>query len=448
MDDIVFQNLRSRARPRARFGLVAPMLAMALVVGGISVAIYPVLPLKYSATAEVLLHPTNQEGGTSWDQSIRDAFDDSAIQTKIDILRSDALQANVVEEHNLLADPEFNRALKPSWLRRMVNSQPWLTPWIPAQRGDLAQVRAKLASHLIVKRGKSYFMTIGYSSIDPLKATLLANTLAKRFYVDQIKRKAKSQDDLLKSMRDRITTLETIYHQNEQLEQDFVESSGLVHRADKESMERQLATLSTSYAEARRRSVEATSRADMLLASQRSGGIDSTADALASPLLQRLRQRLVELSTGSGSGVGPTAGASQTVLSFLHQAVDAETQHLVKAAQNEALVAQENEAGIRADLSRLDVKLVLWQANERHRIDLHRAVTVSLDDLHEANQRYERQAGRGDVLQSDMEIVSWAELPDRPSFPDPLLYVAGTVILMICLCGLVVLPRMRSARAR
>ena len=130
------------------------MLAMALVVGGISVATYPVLPRKYSATAEVLLHPTNQEGGTSWDQSICDVFDDSAIQTKIDILRSDALQANVVEEHNLLADPEFNRALKPSWLRRMVNSQPWLTPWIPPQRGDLAQVRAKLASHLIVKRGK------------------------------------------------------------------------------------------------------------------------------------------------------------------------------------------------------------------------------------------------------------------------------------------------------
>ena len=182
-------------------------------------------------------------------------------------------------------------------------------------------------------------------------------------------------------------------------------------------MERQLATLSTSYAEARRRSVEATSRADMLLASQRSGGIDSTADALASPLLQHLRQRLVELSTGSGSGVGPTAGASQTVLSFLHQAVDAETQHLVKAAQNEALVAQENEAGIRADLSRLDVKLVLWQANERHRIDLHRAVTVSLDDLHEANQRYERQAGRGDVLQSDMEIVSWAEVARSALIP-------------------------------
>jgi uncharacterized protein involved in exopolysaccharide biosynthesis len=67
MDDIVFQNLRSRARPRARFRLVAPMLAMALVVGGISVAIYPVLPQKYSATAELLLHPTNQEGGTSWD---------------------------------------------------------------------------------------------------------------------------------------------------------------------------------------------------------------------------------------------------------------------------------------------------------------------------------------------------------------------------------------------
>ena len=151
-----------------------------------------VLPRKYSATAEVLLHPTNQEGGTSWDQSIRDAFDDSAIQTKIDILRSDALQANVVEEHNLHADPEFNRALKPSWLRRTVDSQPWLTPWIPPQRGDSPRCGRISASHLIVKRGKSYFMTIGYSSVDPLKATLLANTLAKRF----LRRSGKTQSQV------------------------------------------------------------------------------------------------------------------------------------------------------------------------------------------------------------------------------------------------------------
>jgi polysaccharide biosynthesis transport protein len=453
MDDIVFQGLRqSRVQPIARRGrsrirLVAQVSVVALLIASISAATYPFLPRKYSATAEVLLHPTNQEGGTSWDQSIRDAFDDSAIQTKIDILRSEALQANVVDEHNLTADPEFNPALKPSWLRRTVDGLPWLAPWIPPQRSDIVHVRANLTKHLIVKRGKSYFMTVGYESADPTKAELLANTLAKRFYVDQVKRKAKSQNDLLAAMKERIDKGEAAYHTNEQIEQDFIVSSGLIHRADKESMDRQLASLSTSYAEAQRRSLEATSRAEMLT-SQRAGDIDSTLDALSSPLLQHLRQRMVEVSSGVGSGnsTGPS-GASQTVLGFLHQGIEAETQHLVKAAQNEATVAQQNEAALHADLARLDARLMVWQANERHRIDLHRAVTDSLDDLHEERRRFEAQSGRGEVLQSDVEIVSFAEVPDRPSFPDPLLYMAGTFAVIGLFSGLIFLPSMRVVRA-
>jgi uncharacterized protein involved in exopolysaccharide biosynthesis len=240
---------------------------------------------------------------------------------------------------------------------------------------------------------------------------------------------------------------EAAYHINEQIEQDFIVSSGLIHRADKESMDRQLASLSTSYAEAQRRSLEATSRAEMLT-SQRAGDIDSTLDALSSPLLQHLRQRMVEVSSGVGSGnsTGPS-GASQTVLGFLHQGIEAETQHLVKAAQNEATVAQQNEAALHADLARLDARLMVWQANERHRIDLHRAVTDSLDDLHEERRRFEAQSGRGEVLQSDVEIVSFAEVPDRPSFPDPLLYMAGTFAVIGLFSGLIFLPSMRVVRA-
>ena len=71
-----------------------------------------------------------------------------------------------------------------------------------------------------------------------------------------------------------------------------------------------------------------------------------------------------------------------------------------------------------------------WEDNERHRVDLHRAVLTSLDALHAANGRYAQQAGRGDVLQADVEIISFAELPDRPSFPNPLLYIAGTNALI------------------
>jgi succinoglycan biosynthesis transport protein ExoP len=389
----------------------------------------------------VLLRPTNQEGATTWDQSVQDALDDNAIQTKIDILRSDVLQLSVIDRLNLTADPEFNSALRPSRLHEIA-ALPWLAPWMPTERDDRTRAKATLLKHLVIKRGKSYLMTIGYDSANPGKAVAMANALATEFRADQVKRKIQSQEILLASLSDRIKSLEAQYHVNEQAEQDFIESSGLVHRGERMALDRQLASLSTIYAEARNRTIEANSHAEMLT-KQRAKGLENTNEALSSPLLQRLRERLVELGSGSVVGMLPLGGSQSNVVSALRQAIEAETLHLVVAAQNSALVAQQNEASLRSEIIQLDLRLMGWEANERHRVDLHRAVLTSLDALHAANERYAQQAGRGDVLQADVEIISFAEVPDRPSFPNPLLYIAGTIALIGLLCGLMLLPRMR-----
>jgi uncharacterized protein involved in exopolysaccharide biosynthesis len=185
----------------------------------------------------------------------------------------------------------------------------------------------------------------------------------------------------------------------------------------------------------------------MLVASQRSGSLESTKEALSSPLLQQLRQRFVELSTGA-AGTGVPVGASGAVVTFLRQGIEAEAQHLVKAAQNDASVAQQTEAILRAEIGRIDARLMRIEEDERKRNDLHRAVQTDLDAINAANQRYMQEAGRGDVLQPDIEIVSLATTPDRPSFPIPLYYAAGTLALIILLNGLMLLPTVMRGPAR
>jgi uncharacterized protein involved in exopolysaccharide biosynthesis len=442
------RHLKALRREGRRSTIAWQLAAVSTIALVASVALYPLLPRTYTASASVLLRPTNQEGATTWDQSVRDALDDNAIQTKIDIFRSEGLQLGVIHAHDLLADPEFNRSLHPSWLHQQAAQFPWLEQFLPTKRSNILQVEYRLGKNLVVKRErKSYLIQVGYESDDPAKAAALTNTLVNGFLADQINRKLASHQALLTALAERIRSLEIGYHTDEQVEHDFVVSSGLSHRGENESARKQLETLSTAVAEAKRHTAEAANRAEMLAANQRTGGLESTKDALSSPLLQQLRQRFVELSTGT-AGPGVPVGATGAVISFLRQGIEAEAQHLVKAAQNEASVAQLTEVILRGEVLRLDARLVQVEENERKRADLHRAVQIDLDAISAANQRYMQEAGRGDVLQADVEIVSLATPPDRPSFPIPLFYGAGTMAIVALLCGMILLPTMMRATAR
>ena len=90
------------------------LLAASSVVLVSSATAYPFLPKTYLALANIQIRPTSREGASTWDQSITEALDDNAIQTKVDILRSEPMQQKIIKEHNLIADPEFNPLLRPS----------------------------------------------------------------------------------------------------------------------------------------------------------------------------------------------------------------------------------------------------------------------------------------------------------------------------------------------
>jgi uncharacterized protein involved in exopolysaccharide biosynthesis len=156
-------------------------------------------------------------------------------------------------------------------------------------------------------------------------------------------------------------------------------------------------------------------------------------------LLQHLKERYVELRSGAGTTNGPT-GATNVTIEQLREGIAAETQHFVAAAQNDADIVQKLEASMRAELTRISTALVDWQNKERNRDELHRPVQTDLNAIAAANERYIQEAVRGDALQADIEIMASAAAPDRPAFPNLLLYSVGTVALLVLLDGLVLLP--------
>ncbi len=222
---------RARRPNRIAWKLVATSAIVLLTSG----AVYPFLPRSYIATSDVLLRPTDQEGKTTWDQSVRDALDDNAIQTKIDVLRSAPLQSSVIDKFELLKDAEFNPAMHPGLIRRMAATSPWLAIWLPMRKSDVSQVQANLVRHLSVKRErKSYLIQVGYQVSEPQKASAMTNALVAAFIKDDLARKIGSHQALLAALEDRVNNLHASYHTAEATEHAFIVLSGLDHQGEHE----------------------------------------------------------------------------------------------------------------------------------------------------------------------------------------------------------------------
>ena len=273
--------------------------------------------------------------------------------------------------------------------------------------------------------------------------------MVKGFLDEQIGRRRETHQQILAALHASVESLEQQTHRDEQAERDFAISSGLIHIGERESLQQQLASLSSSIAEAHRRVIDATNRAKMLANMQRLGRLDATSDTLNSPMFQRLHELLVELSTGTHGTSSVVYGANPTTVAGLRATLVQEEQHLVTAAQNDAAVAVENDIQLVLEIAQIDAKLVAWRTKEWRLNELHRVVQTDLDAIGGANLRYNTEAGRGDALQPDVEIVALAAVPDRPSFPQPLLYAGGTIALIVLLNGLLLLPTiLRANNAR
>ena len=193
--------------------------------------------------------------------------------------------------------------------------------------------------------------------------------------------------------------------------------------------------------------VDTTSHANMLVQMKRDGRLDSTSEALNSPLFQRMQELLTQLRTGTHTTntIVGVAGASPGTVEALRSALTTQEQKIVTAAQNDASIAQQNEVALRLEIAKIDLKLVQWQTREWQLDELHRITQADLDSIGAARQRYNTEAGRGDVLQPDVEIVAQATTPDRPYFPQPLLYIGGTLALIILVDGMLLLPSILRA---
>jgi succinoglycan biosynthesis transport protein ExoP len=177
---------------------------------------------QYRATAVVIL-----------DMRSRQIVDESAvvtglsgetaeINTEVEVLRGRELLGRVVDELDLVTDPEFNAALVPDpWTVRLKQAVRAAIPGAPdrpprpegwAREATINALQARVAIQAVPS---SFVFRITATSADPAKAAVIADEVAKAYVAGQVAQKAMAIDAATEALSGRVAELEAALAESE-----------------------------------------------------------------------------------------------------------------------------------------------------------------------------------------------------------------------------------------
>jgi uncharacterized protein involved in exopolysaccharide biosynthesis len=463
MAEIGETELDMRALARALWRRAGLLALLAVVV---AVATYVGLgyvdPL-YTADTKILIEdresPLTRPRDAQPDATAE--FDESAIQSQVEVLRSREIGSAVIDQLDLTHHPEFDPARHPSFLRSLL-----VMLGVEENPAD-ASIRQRVMESYFERLSvyplqRSRVIGVEFSAPDPQLAADVANAIAQAFVALQQDAKRESAVAATAWLEQEIDRLRQRVAESEQSVSDYRSTHGLfdLDRVGAENgnlSTQQLSGINEELARARAARAEAQARAELVEKVLVEGGaLDASTEVLSSPLIQRLRERQValraqiaELSTTMLPGHPRIRALQEQVANLDGQIRDEVTKVLtslqtaarVAAAREQSLVESLNEAKV--DVSRSNDQGIELRALERE-------AAAQRELLESFLARYREAAARTDAsyLPADARIISQAVPPSDPSFPKrTMMAIAAAIAVLLIGSAIVLLAEFTSGRA-
>lgn len=451
------------------------LLIGTIVVLGTGLAALVALRMTPLYTAETLIMVEHRKNNVMQFQDVVSDLnpDLGVLQSEVAILKSPAFAEKVVARLGLVNDPEFNAALRPesgTWTE-MLNPKNWVpTGWWNALRGDRREielspeetqrnrttsvVNAVLDNLSVRPQGRSYVITVDFDSEDPRKASLIANTIAELYMVDQLDEKFKAAKRATTWLEERIGELRKEAKTTGDAVERYRSQNGLTAtNGENTIVSQQLGELSTNYMLARSKRQEAESKyreVTALAASPR--GVSAVGDVLGSPLIQALRQQEVELqrriadASNRYGNKHPILQSLQSELRDLQGQIKSDVAKIVANLGNEVELSKSREEGLKASLDQLQAKQDELQQSTVGLRTLERDATTAQTMYEALLTRFQQIAAQTDIQQPDARVVSEAAIPLNPSQPNRKLIVLLAFVASATLGVLLAMLRERSEK--
>lgn len=380
--------------------------------------------------------------------------DASAIRTELDIISSRRLVGQLVDRLNLINNPEFNAALRDdrSILQfldpRTYLSSDWLIalglkrPTEPLSEDErLARERASVvnavSSALTVTNPKlSYSISIDFETEDPKLSARLANGLADIYLDDQLEAKYEGTERATNWLSSRIAELRKRVQDAEQAVQAYREQFSIIESGQSTISEQQLAQINMDLVNAKTQLAEAQARYRQVLARGQTSAV-ALAEVLDSSMIQNLGQQEAQVRRKSAEiseRYGPRHPDSIDVRSELRDIrgkLDEEVKKITQSLENEVQVAQARVAALSENLEFLKGESADLQKASIQLRELEREAETSRVLLETFLSRFKETSNQDEMQQADARIISEAQVPTGPSFPNKKLIMAVVLVLSL-----------------
>jgi succinoglycan biosynthesis transport protein ExoP len=443
-----FNKLLTILRWHAR--LVATVAASVLLLAGIALL---VIPPKYKAVTVVLVDPRQPRVTASEAVLSGIGADAAAVESQVELIQSSPIAKRVIAKLGLDKDPEFTKPGPMEAVRGLASQI--LGGNI---RGDeetrLNTLVYRFQTGLSVqRRGLTYILEVGFSSVDPQKAATISRAIAEAYLEDQRTRRSSVTADASGWLGGRIDELRQRLEKSERAVADYKSSNNLVNVTQGNKLiARQIEDITAQIALARSRKAEAQGRLERVKeAARRPENSAGLGEVLQSQVVTTLRTQYAEVARQEADlraiygARHPVIVAIQAQAADLRRQIDREIARIAEGIRNDFEVARSRETALESELSSLQTRAgTLSQADVRLN-ELERDAQ-SDRTLYEAFLNRAKETGEQQSLQiAEARIASPALVPIKPERPPAFVLVgaAGVLGLLIGIGLALILEQLR-----
>ncbi|MBN9600195.1 MAG: polysaccharide biosynthesis tyrosine autokinase [Afipia sp.] len=286
----------------------ALMVFVTVLAIGISLIYLRVTPPIYTAQVKVLFESPKAKFVQQQSMLAESPLDAAQLESQIQVIKSKAIATAVVDQLNLVNDPDFNAAAQP--LQKLIGLVKGLFGATATRHDDKTSsevkdgVIAAFQDKLLASRvGMSNVIEVSYSSSSPQRAAEVANAVANTYIADQLNAKFEANRTARSWLQDRLRELGQQALTAERAVNAFKVQNNIVAAGGQLMDEQQVTDLNGRLVAARAQTTDTLARLNRFQAILRhnennnDANLDaSISDALSSPIINNLRQQYLELS--------------------------------------------------------------------------------------------------------------------------------------------------------
>jgi capsular exopolysaccharide synthesis family protein len=434
-------------RVRRRWGV---FVGVFLVTATLVMAVKYVLVPRYTATSAVLIEPDRSpidKRENSADYSNADATE---VESQVEIIRSPRLfQA-------MLRQPAVQAALlRACDYNRSHSSVGFLDSYVEGARRSFglrasdqqcvfddssAAVEAVGKKFTIYQVGRSRVVSVNFQSPLPDTAALVVNALVSEYLADNVKAKSNARMTTAKWLEDEGLKLRQSLLGKEAQIDTYRREHGLLRGQQGLITQESLSNLVAQLDAAKARLANATARYDEMHAAAQHNDAAAAPAVVGAGTVRDLRTMEAGLARDSASVAAqygehhPKAVAARNQLNDVRAALSAEVGRISKSLAAEVTSARSDEQALQTALDKT-------KGEATSAADADSQVQSLVRDADIDRQLYLVFASRAKELETETraqspnaQLVSLAEVPERPSFPQ-LVPFAGVALLLGMVCG-------------